>query len=479
MIFERVVDLPACIEACFAYHERPAALKRLIPPWESVTILRSDNSLTPGSEVLLNSRILGLSLRWLARHETLERPKLFVDKQVYGPFSSWRHEHRFEPLEGNRTQLIDHVEYQLPFGRLGNLLGHSFIKRKLNAMFAYRHRLTRQDLEFGNAVASASPDFAGPKTIAVSGSHGLIGSHVVSLLSVLGHHVIRLERPSTRDKFATKKEVNHFASATNRVTSTVWNPQLGLADPQLCDGIDAVIHLAGKGIADQRWTTATKADLVRSRVDATKLLSRQLSELPNPPKAFISASGVGIYGNRGEVELEESESANQDFLGQLAQRWEQAANPLADCGSRVCFGRLGIVLSPKGGALAKMLSLFRWALGGRMGSGKQYWSWIGHEDASSAFVWLALNSACHGPYNFVAGSMTNQDFTKCLATALSRPALLPVPDWALRTAMGEMADGLMLNSTRALGNRLQSSGYPMRQTDLLQAMQELLGVQPT
>ncbi len=469
MLFERSIELPASIDACFAFHERPGALQRLIPPWESVSIQRSDNSLEPGSEVLLRSRILGMNLRWLARHEILNRPHLFVDNQVSGPFASWRHEHRFESLGPNRTKLVDHIDYELPYGKLGAAMGSSFIEQKLNAMFDYRHRVTTQDLEFATTIATANSESMSPKRIAVTGSHGLIGSLVVAILSTLGHHVVIVERLS--------KKKTESATRATVANSVQWDPQNGLESPEQLDGLDAFIHLAGQGIGDHRWSKAVKAELTRSRVEATRVLSQQLSMLPRPPKVFVSASGVGIYGERGDDYLEETEPSSSDFLGKLAMNWEGASKPLKDCGTRVCSGRLGVVLTPKGGALAKMLPLFRFGLGGRLGSGKQYWSWIGHDDAACGFVWLALNPTCSGPYNFVAGSVTNAFFTKQLAATLKRLAILPVPKIALRMAMGEMADALLLNSTRAVGKRLLASGYPMRQIDLTEAFRQLLGVQ--
>ncbi len=479
MNFERSVELPASIETCFQFHERLGALNRLIPPWESVAIERSDNSLEPGSEVLLATRLMGISLKWLARHESLDRPFSFVDYQVQGPFAAWRHEHLFATTGPGLTQMTDRVSYKLPLGRLGSTFGGSFIAKKLDAMFDYRHRLTRQDLAFASALSSVAEGDVVRKKIAVTGSRGLIGSHIVSLLTTLGHKVIRLDRSSAKGSHGDMSPYERNETRSESVYSVNWDPEHGLASPESLDGIDAVIHLAGKGIGDHRWTQRVKSDLRTSRVQATSILVKQLAKLPHPPSSFVCASGVGIYGDQGDQVLGETQPPASDFLGNLAADWEKACSPLAECGARVCFGRLGVVLTPRGGALAKMLPLFRFGLAGILGTGKQYWSWIGHEDASSAFVWLALNPSCHGPYNLVAGSVTNAQFTQDLARVLHRPALLPVPRVALRVIMGEMADGLLLNSTRAMGSRLLATGYPMRQIDLVQTFQELLGVQRT
>jgi uncharacterized protein (TIGR01777 family) len=426
--------------------------------------------------VLLETRVFGLPVGWLARHTNLDRPHSFVDIQVSGPFAAWRHEHLFESLATDQTKMTDRIAYKLPLGAIGSAIGTSFIARKIDAMFEYRHRITRQDLVFASAV-SGFEDVPVPKRIAVTGSRGLIGSHVVTLLTTLGHHVVRLDRTSEKDGRASASPSDCMETSSESESSVAWNPQRGLATPELLNGIDAVIHLAGKGIGDHRWTERTKAELTSSRVEATSILARQLAALPEPPKAFVCASGVGIYGDQGDRFIDEMQPAATDFLGRLALSWEQASRPLVDGGTRVCMGRLGVVLTPRGGALAKMLPLFRVGLGGNLGSGKQYWSWIGHEDAASAFVWLALNPSCRGPYNLVAGADSNAQFTQELARVLQRPAFLSVPRSALRIAMGEMADGLLLNSTRAIGRRLLASGYPMRQIDLVQTFQELLGVQ--
>ncbi len=329
----------------------------------------------------------------------------------------------------------------------------------------------------GQLLAKKSSEEAKQTTVAISGSHGLIGDGIVSLLSVLGYQIIRLERSSSTKDIQTAGRNRASSSHSSNTRSIVWDPVRGLADPMQLNGIDAIIHLAGKGIAEQRWTEKTKLALTRSRINATEVLANQLAALPLPPKAFVSASGIGIYGNRSQDVLEESEPPSHDFLGKLAKGWEDASSSLSDRGSRVCFGRLGIVLTPRGGALAKMLPIFRWGLGGRVGSGEQYWSWIDYQDAVSAFIWLALDPVCRGAYNLSAGAVTNTEFTKTLAKVLGRPAIVPAPAFAIRAAMGEMADGLLLNSTRASGRQLLASGYPLRQKELERALQDMLGVQ--
>ncbi len=475
MRFEKSIELPVSQPEAFQYHARPGALNRLVPPWESVEIVRSANSILPGSEVLLRASILGKRLDWLARHKLYDPPNLFSDVQVYGPFASWEHKHSIVAIGTNRCALSDQIDYQLPLGALGKLFGSGIASKKLDAMFRFRHRQTFEDLCFGNSLSNFTSFES--KTVAVSGCNGLVGKSVISLLSVLGHHVIKLDR--SQDVGSTKAVSAAGAVSTERqiLSTTPWDPRNGLSRPEELDGIDAVIHLAGKGIADSRWTESVRKELVASRVDATEKLASQLALLTNPPKAFVSASGVGMYGSIGDSVADESFPVAQDFLGQLASKWESASSSLEACGTRRCFGRLGIVLDPRSGALAKMLPVLQWGAGGIMGSGDQYWSWISREDAASAFIWLALNPACSGPYNFTGGAETNRQFTQTLASLLNRPAVLPAPSFALKLALGEMADSLLLASTNASNRKLLDSGYELRCSSLKDAIAHILGLQ--
>jgi uncharacterized protein len=480
--FEKTIELPVSQTEAFEYHARPGALNRLVPPWELVEIVRSANSILPGSEVLLRANILGKRLDWLARHEQYEPPRLFSDVQVYGPFASWKHTHSIAVIGASRCALSDQIDYQLPLGGIGKLFGSGIAAKKLDAMFRFRHRQTLEDLCFGKSLLSFTSGES--KTVAVSGCNGLVGKSVCSLLTVLGHRVIKLDR-SQNDRLhnggltAASSASGSVSNEKKIVSTTPWDPRNGLSRPDDLEGIDAVIHLAGKGIADSRWTESVRKELVASRVDATEKLASQLARLANPPKAFVSASGVGVYGSIGGSVADESFPVAKDFLGQLALKWESASSSLDICGTRRCFGRLGIVLDPRSGALAKMLPVIQWGAGGNMGSGDQYWSWISKEDAASAFIWLALNPACSGPYNFTGGAETNRQFTQTLASLLNRPAFLPAPSFALKLALGDMADTLLLASTNASNRKLLDSGYVFRCGSLKDALEHILGLKDT
>lgn len=472
--FEFHSVLPTSCEEAFRYHARPGALQRLIPPWESVSVIKSNGSIETDSEVLLRLKLFpGISKDWLARHEAFHPPRQFSDRQVYGPFASWKHDHCFEPISSEQCRLTDRVTYEIPFGSIGSLLGSSHVKRQLRRMFAYRHQITKEDLELGSRLTEIEkqkrPDgnrSHPSRRIAISGSSGLIGRRIVALLTVLGHHVILLKRPSSKDRFAIG---NHSTTVTS------WSPEKGLANPKELDGVDAVIHLAGRSIASGRWTDKVKKELWKSRVDATAVLCEQLSALEKPPSAFVSASGIGFYGSRGNECITENSIPSDDFLGRLASAWEDASVVLDERGVRRAVGRLAIVLDPLEGALAKLLPVFRWGGGGRLGSGDQYWSWITADDAASAFIWLALNPHCSGPFNFSASSEPMSGWVSKLSKVLNRPALLPVPAFALQLAMGEMADALLLSSANAANDKLREAGYVFRTTDLSQAFHSLLG----
>ena len=297
-------------------------------------------------------------------------------------------------------------------------------------------------------------------TIAVSGSSGFVGSRLVAALRSRGYEVIRLLHASTKSL---------------QPDELLWTSESGLVQPQALNGIDAVIHLAGRNIAAARWTEAEKNRIYDSRVAATKQLVKQLLTLDHCPPVFIGASAVGIYGDCGDKVVAESQPAGTDFLSAVARDWEAATVPLGDAAVRVAHARLGVVLDPAEGALGKMLPLFRWGLGGRLGSGKQYWSWIAIEDVIEGLCWLLENSQANGPFNFVSPQpVTNSEFTRVLANSMGRPAVIPAPKFALRLALGEMADALLLTSCRAVPQRLGAAGFRFRFSALADFLEQKL-----
>ena len=442
--------LPVSVNDAFAYHERPGALERLIPPWESAVIERSDRSLEPGSRVVLVTKIAGVPVRWVAQHTRYDPPNLFEDMQQSGPFASWTHRHQFEAAGESSSRLRDAIEYRLPMGSIGDFFGRGTALRTIEAMFAYRHRTTRDDLQLMSVQSQP------PVSVAISGSGGLVGSRLQTLLSLLGHQTKTIVRGASehQDEIAVWTEDESYRKL---------------------DGIDAVVHLAGKPIADARWTDQVKRQIRDSRVAMTRQLCEKLARLEHKPSVLVCASATGFYGDRGDERLDESSAAGDGFLADVSKEWEQACQPAIDAGIRVVNARFGIILTPAGGALEKMLMPAKFG-GGSLGNGKQWWSWVAIDDALGAIHHAITHPDVSGPMNVVSPSpTTNADFAKTLAGVLNRVALLPAPAFALRLAMGEMADALLLASARVEPNVLSESNYQFRFADLSETLRHYLG----
>ncbi len=294
--------------------------------------------------------------------------------------------------------------------------------------------------------------------VAVSGASGLIGSALVRRLAGEGHRVAPLVRRAPK---------------TGEIG---WDPETGRLDPRDLDGVDAIVHLAGENIG-VRWTPARKERILGSRVNGTRLLSETASQMANPPKLMVSASAVGIYGDRGdEILTEESPpGAAHDFLVSTGLQWEAEAEAARTAGIRVVHARFGLVLSRRGGALGRMLLPFRLGIGGRLGPGSQWMSWISIDDAVSALLVLLVNEAATGPVNVTSPvPVRNREFTRTLGLVLARPTVLPVPSLGLRLMFGEMADATLLASTRVVPQRLLALGFQFQHPALEPALRDVL-----
>ncbi len=294
--------------------------------------------------------------------------------------------------------------------------------------------------------------------VLITGSSGFIGSALSARLESEGHGVVRLVRREARPGTGEAR----------------WDPESGHMDSGALDGIDSVVHLAGENIANRRWNDAQKARIRDSRTRGTALLANALARTSPTPRCFVGASAVGYYGDRGGDLLAEDEPPGTDFIARSTAEWEQAANPAADAGIRVAVMRLGMVFDPSGGPLKRMLPPFRMGLGGRLGSGRQYMSWLSLEDAVRAFAHALTADGLSGPVNVSATEpVTNAEFTRALGRALGRPALLFVPGFALRIAMGEMADAVVY-STRMSSAKLVESGFSFTHTDIEPTLRQML-----
>ncbi len=295
--------------------------------------------------------------------------------------------------------------------------------------------------------------------ILISGSTGLIGSFLVPALRKIGHGVIRLVRRTPRSP----------------VDEVAWNPIAGDLNPSELEGVNAVVHLAGESIAAGRWTPEKKDRIRRSRVEGTRLLAAAISELSRPPGVLVCASAVGYYGNRSDEILSENSPAGIGFLAEVCREWEAAAAPAVESGIRTVALRIGVVLTPAGGVLAKMLPLFRMGLGGKVGSGRQYLSWISMDDLVGVFFHVLTEKSLTGAVNAVSPRpVTNADFARELGHVVKRPALFAVPAAVVRLALGEMAEELLLASARAVPLRLVESGYAFRYPQLEMALRHML-----
>jgi uncharacterized protein len=304
-------------------------------------------------------------------------------------------------------------------------------------------------------VTSGSGD-ADRLRVAITGASGLIGSALGRSLESDGHTVVPVVRGAGR-------------------AGVVWDPEAGTIDAGGLEGCDAVVHLAGAGIADHRWTDEHKRRIRESRVRGTDLLARTLASLDRPPAVMVSASGIDAYGDRGDEVLTESSARGESFLAEVVQAWEEAAEPAEAAGIRVPRIRTGVVLDPSGGALAKMLPLFRFGVGGRLGSGQQWWSWISLVDEVGAIRFL-IDHDVTGPVNLTAPTpVTNAEFTKALGKVLGRPTVLPVPKFGPQLLLGrELAEELLFGSKRILPTVLTSAGFEFEHPDLETALRAVL-----
>ena len=306
--------------------------------------------------------------------------------------------------------------------------------------------------------------------VLVSGASGLIGSALTAALESAGHSVVRLvRRPAAANEIQWDVGAPPLAENPLPSKTAKGGPPSGSFD-----GFDAVVHLAGESIAG-RWTAAKKARIRDSRVQGTSTLSSALAQTSRPPKVLVCASAIGIYGDRGDEVLREQSAGRSDFLAQVVQQWELATEPAARAGIRVVSLRFGVVLSAHGGALAQMLRPFRMGMGGRIGSGNQWMSWIALEDVVGIIQHALATESLRGPVNTVATDpVTNAEFTRALGKALHRPAIFPLPAFMVRLVFGEMGEALLLSSQRVDCGKLLTSGYRFRYPELKPALEALL-----
>jgi hypothetical protein len=442
--FERRSEISAPVEELFAWHTRPRAFERLIPPWEKIKVLEKQGAITDGSRLVLEVQ-LGLfqSRRWVAVHSDYIEGQQFRDTQVEGPFAKWIHTHRFFPDTNETSQL----------GDLGDIVAGGFVADRMKKYFYFRHTRTQNDLK--RIVPFAG---RGSLRILISGASGMIGTSLLHFLSAAGHEVYTLTR-----KVPGENEI-------------FWDPIQTKIDRSSLENMDAVIHLAGENIGAGRWTVDRKKLIRESRSVGTRFLAETLASLNNPPKVFLSSSAIGFYGDRGEEALNEQSAAGHGFLPGVCEEWEKATEPAQKAGIRVVNIRTGIVLSANGGALPKMVLPIRLGAGGIIGGGKQWMSWIALEDLIGIFHYAIHHPELSGPVNATApGALTNRDFTRVLGKILSRPTLFPLPGFMVKILFGEMGQALLLEGQRVKPTKLTEAGFEFLYPYLESALQWELG----
>jgi uncharacterized protein (TIGR01777 family) len=294
--------------------------------------------------------------------------------------------------------------------------------------------------------------------VAVTGSTGMIGSALVSSLVDNGHEVLRLARSRSPGPGATR-----------------WDPAGGTIDAEALAKADAVVHLAGRPIASLRWTPKIKREILSSRVRGTRLLAETMAGLPDGPRALVTASGINFYGDRGDELVTETSPGGSGFLADVCRQWEGATEPARAAGIRTVHVRTGFVQTPKGGALKTQLPLFRLGLGGRLGSGRQWWSWVTLDDVIGIYRHAVVTSAASGPLNATAPNpVTNAEYTATLARVVGRPALFPVPSFGPRLLLGQLADELVFSSARVHPAATEASGYTFQHSTLEAALRHIL-----
>ena len=447
--FESVIDHR--LAEVFAWHTRPGAMTRLVPPWQPMKVLAETESLADGRAVL------GLpgGLRWVARHEPagFDPPHRFVDVLSSGGPTSWparvigwwRHTHEFSEAGEGATRMRDRVDTPVP-------------GPALHATFTYRHRQLADDLA---AHRNAERAGAHSLVVAVTGASGLVGTALAAFLTTGGHRVIRLVRRPARTEDERR-----------------WDPDRPA--PDLLSGIDAVVHLAGASIAG-RFTPAHKAAIRDSRIGPTRRLAEAAADSDGGPHTFISASAIGFYGfDRGDALLCEESLRGDGFLADVVADWEAATAPAAEAGLRLVTVRTGIVQAAGGGTLKLLRPLFAAGLGGRIGDGRQWLSWIGLDDLVDVYHRALYDARLVGPVNAVAPhAVRNSEYTKVLAGVLRRPSMVPVPSIGPRLLLGTQgARELAEASQHVLPTKLHTIGHHFRAPNLDRALAHQLGRQP-
>lgn len=447
--------MPVPARRLWEWHTRPGAFDRLSPPWEQVKVKDGAGEPREGECITLELRKGPVRLTWIARLEEVCAGESFTDRQLKGPFARWVHRHRFVPDGPDRSILVDEIDYALPGGAPARWLAGGLAEARLRGLFCYRHAVTRADLI--RYFSSPPPPSGSAGRILVTGASGLVGQALLPLLHTLGYTPFTLSR--------NPRKLGDFA----------WNPGAGEIDKGALDNVDAVVHLAGENIAGGRWTAARRRRIMESRQLGTRLLAEAIAGREKPP-VLISMSGANHYPADGKLRGESSSERGSGFLASVCREWEAATAPASSAGARVVLLRTGVVLSPAGGALAKMLPAFLAGLGGPIGSGQQQMSWISLEDLLDIIVRAIREPTWTGAFNAVAPQCLSQRaFAGVLGQVVRRPVFMPLPSAVVRLLFGQMGEETLLADLAVEPERLRREGFVFRHPTVERALPHLLG----
>jgi len=417
-------------------------------------VLKREGGIRDGGTVSVAAKQGPTELKGAVRHTEFEEGRRFRDEQISGPFEKWVHDHRFLPADDGGSFMEDEIEWVAPFGSAGRLFAEGFIDRELERIFRFRHVRLHNDLTVHSRYGGK------PLRVVLTGASGFIGRELTEFLRSGGHTVV----PLSRRKARAGKE------------GWVWNPGKGELDPAALEGADAVVHLAGESLAALRWTEEKKKEILRSRRQGTELLARTLANMSDPPPVLVSASAVGYYGHRGNDIVTEASGPGKGFLAMVCREWEGATGAARKAGLRVVNIRTGFVLSPRGPGLGRMLPAFKAGLGGRIGSGRQYMSWIDLDDVIGLIHHALTRPGVSGPFNATSPNpLPNSSFTDALGRVLNRPTVLPLPALAIKGLLGEMGTELLLRGSRVLPRKAEETGYEFLFPDVEESLRFQLG----
>ncbi len=452
-VYIKKTKINAPVDRVFSWHEKNGAIARLTPPWAPLKLIsREGEGIKKGVKVIFRIRLFSISMPWVAKHIDYRENQEFKDCQIKGPFAKWEHTHRFHSNGESGMVMEDRVEFKLPFRILSRPF-YGYAKKEFERMFSYRHRVLKYDLENHSGEISK-------KRILVSGASGTIGSALVPFLQTCGHEVIRLVRKKT-----DVKEGDLF-----------WDPYKGLLDLETAGPIDAVINLNGLDISRGRWTDDQKQKILDSRVIPTRLLVEKMKMLKQKPEVFISSSAIGFYGNGEDTPLTESASPGDCFISTVCRQWEDEAQKAEAAGIRTVQLRIGIVLTPAGGALARMELPFKIGCGVRLSHGRQYMSWISMDDAVSGILHILNSESIRGPVNLTAPNpVTNREFSESLAKVFSKKVFFRFPAFLSKLLWGEMGKETLLTGARVKPEKLLNSGFSFQHETLFPALRHVLG----